>query len=242
VYLLRYKQQKRYISTTLPILDERSGRPDFFTSFLSREEQDPNEQHSNYSYKTAKQLQRNLLPPVRTKMLVRDFIEDSLYNPNYGFRSKQSLGGHVVVDDRVGDEVLSLLSSQQGGGRNLQQIKYRLTEMVKPWYGHAIAKYMVSEYKLNLYPHRDLIVYEMGGGNKRLMTTILDYIQQHEPHVYKRTRYNLIEPFPNKALRKEQQKHQCIDIIQQDILQWSTPVLDHCFFLGIEAIVSVYLY
>ncbi|OAD70319.1 hypothetical protein PHYBLDRAFT_171703 [Phycomyces blakesleeanus NRRL 1555(-)] len=31
----------------------------------------------------------------------------------------------------------------------------------KPWYGFAIAKYLVSEYKLNHFPHKDLIIYEM---------------------------------------------------------------------------------
>lgn len=30
-------------------------------------------------------------PPTRTQMLVRDFIDDSLYNPNYGYFSKQAV-------------------------------------------------------------------------------------------------------------------------------------------------------
>lgn len=30
-------------------------------------------------------------PPTRAKMLVRDFIDDSLYNPRYGYFSKQAV-------------------------------------------------------------------------------------------------------------------------------------------------------
>jgi hypothetical protein len=35
-------------------------------------------------------LEKEVKPPVGVKMLVRDFIEDSLYNPNYGYFPKQA--------------------------------------------------------------------------------------------------------------------------------------------------------
>lgn len=38
----------------------------------------------------ANKLERETQPPVGVKMLVRDFIEDSLYNPNYGYFPKQA--------------------------------------------------------------------------------------------------------------------------------------------------------
>lgn len=36
-------------------------------------------------------------PPRRVKMLVRDYIEDSLYNPNYGYFSKNA----TIFGDRT---------------------------------------------------------------------------------------------------------------------------------------------
>jgi hypothetical protein len=39
----------------------------------------------NYDMVTANDLESHTAPPKRVKMLVRDFIEDSLYNPNYGY-------------------------------------------------------------------------------------------------------------------------------------------------------------
>ena len=36
-------------------------------------------------------LEKEVKPPVGVKMLIRDFIEDSLYNPNYGYFPKQAM-------------------------------------------------------------------------------------------------------------------------------------------------------
>jgi len=38
----------------------------------------------------ANTLEKEKIPPHGVKMLVRDFIEDSLYNPNYGYFPKQA--------------------------------------------------------------------------------------------------------------------------------------------------------
>lgn len=39
---------------------------------------------------TANELESHTEPPTGVKMLVRDFIEDSLYNPHYGYFPKQA--------------------------------------------------------------------------------------------------------------------------------------------------------
>lgn len=41
--------------------------------------------HLKYKRVTAEDLVTHKKPPKRVKMLVRDFIHDSLYNPNYGY-------------------------------------------------------------------------------------------------------------------------------------------------------------
>lgn len=46
--------------------------------------------HINYDFVTANSLEGHTVPPRRVKMLVRDFIEDSLYNPNYGYFPHQA--------------------------------------------------------------------------------------------------------------------------------------------------------
>lgn len=49
----------------------------------------PDPQQANYRRVTANDLESRTEPPTEVKMLVRDFIEDSLYNPNYGYFPKQ---------------------------------------------------------------------------------------------------------------------------------------------------------
>jgi hypothetical protein len=48
------------------------------------------EEIAMYPRVTAQDLASYKLPPQGVKMLVRDFIQDSLYNPNYGYFSKRA--------------------------------------------------------------------------------------------------------------------------------------------------------
>lgn len=50
----------------------------------------PDPEHEQYLRVTANDLESYTTPPTRVKMLVRDFIEDSLYNPTYGYFPKQA--------------------------------------------------------------------------------------------------------------------------------------------------------
>lgn len=86
----------------------------------------------------------------------------------------------------------------------------------------------------------------MGAGNGTLMMNILDYIQQYEPAVYKRTQYNIIEISGKLAerqserqdVREAKDQHKCVKIINKSIFDWDIHVPDQCFFLGMEVIVS----
>ncbi len=50
----------------------------------------PDPEHTSYTRVTSNDLERHTKPPTRVKMLVRDFIEDSLYNPHYGYFPQQA--------------------------------------------------------------------------------------------------------------------------------------------------------
>jgi hypothetical protein len=50
----------------------------------------PNPEHVSYKRVTSNDLEAFKHPPRRVKMLVRDYIEDSLYNPHYGYFSKRA--------------------------------------------------------------------------------------------------------------------------------------------------------
>ena len=50
----------------------------------------PDPEHMAYMRVTSNDLEKYTKPPTRVKMLVRDFIEDSLYNPHYGYFPQQA--------------------------------------------------------------------------------------------------------------------------------------------------------
>lgn len=68
-------------------------RPGVFSPFFSStaEEQAEEKARRHYPRQTAYDTAKCKSPPTRNKMLVRDFIDDSLYNPNYGYFSKQAV-------------------------------------------------------------------------------------------------------------------------------------------------------
>ncbi|KAI8366501.1 S-adenosyl-L-methionine-dependent methyltransferase [Choanephora cucurbitarum] len=168
-------------------------------------------------------------------MLVREFLDDSLYNPHYGFYTKDRQRVEYTMKDQEDSRLGRVEHVYHTSG-----LRFSNTELFKPWYAHAIARYMVSEYKLKLYPHKDLIIYEIGGKHGRWMTHILDYIQRYEPSVYKRTQYNMIE-LPNRKssptfLHQQNDHHATVNVLNTNIFDWNTLVTDHCFFLGMKVI------
>ena len=124
-----------------------------------------------------------------------------------------------------------------------RQLWHTPTELFRPYYGEAIARYLVTNYKLSLYPYHDLIIYEMGAGNGTLMLNILDYIRATDPEVYARTKFKIIEISSSLALLQQQQVTRTaasrghankVEIINRSIFAWDTYVPAPCFFLALE--------
>lgn len=124
-----------------------------------------------------------------------------------------------------------------------RQLWHTPTELFRPYYGEAMARYLVANYKTTLYPYHDLIIYEMGAGNGTLMLNILDYIRDAEPSVYDRTKFKIIEISTNLA--SLQQRHLLqdadsrghsskVEIINKSIFEWDQTVASPCFFLAME--------
>ncbi|KAH8553709.1 S-adenosyl-L-methionine-dependent methyltransferase [Umbelopsis sp. PMI_123] len=243
---------RRQVHQSKPLLSTEKVVKPVFIPFLSPPEDDHD--YENYRRTTAKDIAPLTELPTRTKMLVRDFIDNSLYNPNYGYFSKQAvifspeqdfdfsqIRDHLHFMNLIAKKYKEIEGDVDEVDEVARQVWHTPTELFKPWYGYAIAKYLVTEYKLNLYPNKDLIIFEMGAGNGTLMLNILDYIQKYEPSVYKRTRYNIIEISQKLAERQYQRqgaehRHHCVEIINKSIFDWDVDVEDDCFFVGMEVI------
>jgi len=124
-----------------------------------------------------------------------------------------------------------------------RQLWHTPTELFRPYYGEAIARYLVANYKLQQYPYEDLLIYEIGAGNGTLMMNILDYIRQADPDVYARTRFRVIEVTTalasiqqNQLLRSAEARGHAdkVTIINKSIFDWNTYVSSPCYFLAME--------
>ncbi|KAM0786527.1 hypothetical protein ACM66B_001984 [Microbotryomycetes sp. NB124-2] len=251
----------------------------------------PDPDSHTYRLVTARELSRHKTPPRRVKMLARDFIDDCLYNPHYGYFSTQAVifdpdetSGNssppqastsqlppttraegfefhkmkntsefeFEVARRYGEfEGIDSQAKGKGPGR---QVWHTPTELFKPWYGRAIARFLVSEYKLNLYPYEDLIIYEIGAGNGTLMGDILDYIAECEPEVYERTRYRIVEiserlgemqrgramggdgRAASKGPAQRKGHADKVEVLHSSIFDFDKVVPEPCFFLAMEVL------
>ncbi|KAJ3522569.1 hypothetical protein NMY22_g11839 [Coprinellus aureogranulatus] len=200
---------------------------------------------------TANELENEKTPPVGVKMLVRDFIEDSLYNPHYGYFPKQAtifntdaqpidfskLRDAVEFQELVAARYEGYGSdSYEGPGR---QLWHTPTELFKPYYAQAIAQCLVSEYLLKYFPYEDFIIYEIGAGNGTLAMDILNYLQEYYPMVYERTQYKIIEI--SSSLVKQQKRrlynvHPCAKVYHQSIFHWRQREPAPCYFLAMEVV------
>ncbi|KAL0935292.1 uncharacterized protein CTRU02_209883 [Colletotrichum truncatum] len=219
---------------------------------------DRSEEFSAYPTLTSSDLAARATRPRKVKMLTRDFIEDSLYNPAYGYFSKQAVifsPGRPFDFPAFKDEPQFYRElgrrytefeddlDEREGINDARPLWHTPTELFRPYYGEAIARYLVSNYRLTTYPYHDLIIYEMGAGRGTLMLNILDYIRDLDPQVYARTQYRIIEISP--ALASLQKHHLLstadsrghaskVEIINKSIFSWSERVPSPCFFLAME--------
>lgn len=209
-------------------------------------------------------------PPTNVRMLTSDFINDSMYNSQYGyfnkkaeiFTLKEPFNYSKIKDMKEFTRIWSEKYSELGKGSpssssvsasaaavvsnpkadNLQ-LWHTPVELFNPIYGEAIARYILVNYKLNLYPYEDLVIYEIGGGNGTLMKNILNYIKRNEPEVFNKTSYKIIEISGKlsqkqkfKALLANRDLHDKVEIINKSFLKWDQVVPENCFVLGFEVL------
>ncbi|ORX73147.1 DUF185-domain-containing protein [Linderina pennispora] len=198
-------------------------------------------------------------PPKNVLMLTRDFIHDSLYNPSYGYFSKQALifsppTPYPFGELRDSADLLKTIGRQYeeierelDDVRNIpKQLWHTPTEILKPWYGYSVASHIVKQYKRDVGTGKHsepLTVFEMGGGNGTLMMNILDYVRDTEPEIYASMEYNLIE-ISSKLVRHQLSQqtrdrkvpHTNVKIINKSVFEWDEVVDKHCYFVAMEVI------
>ena len=127
----------------------------------------------------------------------------------------------------------------------VRQLWHTPTELFRPHYAEAMARYFVANYRISSYPYEDLIIYELGAGNGTFMLNVLDYIRDTDPDIYARTRYKIVEisstladiQTKNLAHTADARGHtDRVEIINKSILNWDTYVPSPCFVVCLEVV------
>ncbi|BEI85127.1 hypothetical protein CcaverHIS002_0505280 [Cutaneotrichosporon cavernicola] len=204
---------------------------------------------AKYRRVTATELANFREPPTKVRMLVRDFIDDSLYNPHYGYFSKnvsiftppdgkgydfRSFRDQNEFQERVAERYESEYGAESGLGR---QVWHTPTELFKPHYARALTAAMVNAYKLNHYPH-DFVIYEVGAGNGTFMIDALTFLKEEYPDIFARTKYRIVEI--SGALAKIQRSRAVaagfdnVEVINQDVFKWQGGSTEPCYVVACE--------
>jgi len=251
------REQRRHYALRKTDADGQGGSS--WQQRLDHFPRDVSKQLREYPRVTAKELKHRSQRPMRVKMATREFIDDSLYNPNYGYFPKNATIFNLAepfdfngtkdgaefqrMVDKSYLEFEDDLDAVQKD--DLRQLWHTPTELFRPYYGEAIARWLVTNYKNSLFPYHDLIIYEIGAGNGTLMCNILDHIRETDIEVYHRTKFRIIEisaslaEMQNTSLRHspyfaDHLEH--IQIINKSIFDWDTLVPEPHFFLALEVI------
>lgn len=178
-----------------------------------------------------------------------------MYNPVYGYFTSQavifesgspfdfpSLNSEAHFNNLLAERYMTFEDALDRHTPNdTRQLWHTPTELFCPHYAEAMARYLVSNYRISLYPYRDLLIYELGAGNATFMVNVMDYIHDIDPEVYARTQYNIVEISPSLAQRQAEHLHRTnhadkVSIINESIFAWTTHVPSSCFFIALEVI------
>ena len=120
---------------------------------------------------------------AKTQVLVREFIRESLYNPQTGYFTQtdcvSSPSEPIRFTELWGrwDYTLTL----QNLYATSKQAWSTPVEIFQPWYSYAIANYISTQHTCQSHP---LNIVEVGGGNGTNALHILSFFKQNHPQIY----------------------------------------------------------
>lgn len=124
-----------------------------------------------------------------------------------------------------------------------KQVWHTPTELFKPYYARAVARYIVERHKNDNEKQESapLVIYELGAGSGALASDILGYLADFENELYDKIDYRIIEISPRlaKQQRKLLAKHieggKC-KVNNESILQWNAREERECFVIALEVL------
>ncbi|CAL8470142.1 g9684 [Coccomyxa elongata] len=141
-------------------------------------------------------------------MQLRNYLHRSLYDPTEGYftASKStipvgSIGKPLEFNKLLGQA--DYLSAVKEHYNHLQASWLTPSEIFTPYYGCAIANFILDKHSQMAEPGTPLRIFEIGGGTGTLARDILDHLRASVPDVYREVDYRMVEISPVLAQLQE---------------------------------------
>ncbi|GAM25665.1 hypothetical protein SAMD00019534_088400 [Acytostelium subglobosum LB1] len=179
--------------------------------------------------------------------LMRDFMQDSLYNAKYGyFTSKEVI---TSIDPKDFRDLSSLKNRREYYTylsdlyRQSQHSWFTPVEIFQPYYSNAIGRYIIETFtKSQTTAGAPLKIFEIGAGSGTNALCILNFLRSQHPELYATTQYTIIEIsrlLAEKQLERIKAEHPNIkvQVYNTSIFNWTHRMEeDECFVLMTEVI------
>eukprot|EP00241_Pyramimonas_parkeae_P001559 CAMPEP_0114269190 /NCGR_PEP_ID=MMETSP0058-20121206/26452_1 /TAXON_ID=36894 /ORGANISM="Pyramimonas parkeae, CCMP726" /LENGTH=470 /DNA_ID=CAMNT_0001387603 /DNA_START=70 /DNA_END=1483 /DNA_ORIENTATION=+ len=148
------------------------------------------------------------------RLLVREYIQDSLYNPETGYFTSKPISVGVLPQPLQ----FTTMQGRSEYTRTLGQIYHDLAaswltpvEIFRPWYARALAQYILEQHAARKADHQEgpLLIYEIGGGSGTCARDVLDFLAKSAPAVYATMEYTTMEI--SASLAEKQRRRVCQD-------------------------------
>lgn len=148
----------------------------------------------------------------------------------------------IATSEAQGDIAPNFAPNPVATGGLGRQVWHTPTELFKPHYARCIARALLQHYKLHHYPYSDFHLYEVGAGNGSLAVDVMRYIRTHEPEVFERTTYTIVEISGLLAQRQRDRVtaeglESRVEVIHRDFFDWepcSSARDEPCYFIALE--------
>eukprot|EP00884_Botryococcus_braunii_P011350 jgi/Botrbrau1/20215/Bobra.31_1s0012.1 len=179
-------------------------------------------------------------------ILFREYLHDSLYHPTEGYFTRQ---GAPPVGSLPQPLDFSSLKGKDGYLEALHRLYKDLqvswltpSELFSPFYGQAIANFIVDRHRRVFGDQQPLTLYELGGGTGRLALDVCNHLRDSAPDLYSGLQYRSVEISPPLAASQEARVsrlggHSCYQVEVRDGCGregWGGRSLDPCYVLALE--------
>lgn len=182
-------------------------------------------------------------------LIMRDFIHFGLYHSRWGYYPKLHRKYRQWMTTGYFDPIpFTSLRNQVDYERYVAKIHETTpdfvtpTQLFQPYYGWALAEYLVTTWRAKFDPREPLVVYDVGAGTGALSVAVLDYLAEYFPTVYATMEYHVIDasPYSIRLLRHRLVHHyHCVHIHHISLLNWRTLEKRRCVVFAIELFSSL---